>query len=670
LPAYIDSLKKKIDRLSLTPFGFCILLFLICWLAFGWFLPWLGLYWDDWPVIYIAHHGDPSVFWEFFSFDRPISAWTYVITYPVLGTNPLVWQIFTLSLRFLTALALWLALSELWPQRKYTTTAVAVLFAVYPTFRQQFISVAYSQHFITYALFFASVGLMLRAQREKRYWIWTGLALACEAVHLATMEYFTGLEFTRPILLYMLFRGHGLSVKSARVTALKRSAPYLLIMAVFLFWRFSFLNIPQNPNHPSLIGDLRIEPFSTLVILTERVLQDFIHILVGPWNDTFNPGLVDFSDASLVFSILIALVVCILLTLFLRRQARTSAGADEGEKIQWGAQALWLGLVAILFGMLPIRLAERDVLTGLFSDRFTLPALFGAALTWVGLARLTLRRYFHRALLIGILAGLSVGQQIRTANDYRWDWQEQTANYWQLYWRAPHIEENTALVFNGAFSVYVSEYAAAFAVNTLYNATDRNGQLPYWVLDYYDDVLSSGADEERFSKELRNFNFVADRKDSLYFLGSGSGRCLWLLTAQDEHNLDVPIEMRSVAGLSALSRIQTQNAQLPSPQIFGPEPAKGWCYYFQKIGLANQSEDWPMAVSLWHEAHAQRLRPNNQFEMIPVIFALGEQGDWQEASQLSLDALRKQANTQESLCALWDTWPEDRMETQEALGCD
>lgn len=665
---FLKVIQKKITDLSLTNTGFIIILFFVCLLAFGLLLPWLGLYWDDWPVTYIAHAGDYSVFWDFFRFDRPISAWTYVATFPVLGTHPFNWQLFTWVLSFISALTMWLVLDELWPRRKFTSTAAALLFAVYPAFSQQVISVAYSQHFITYSLFFVSLWAMLRAQgSEERFWLWTALSLLCQGVHLATMEYFSGLELTRPVLMLLYFRERSFGLSESWKRSLKQWLPYLALTFVFLFWRFYFLNLPGVPNQPSLLSDLIRSPLSTSVVLIERMLQDFIHVLFAPWNDTINTDLIDFSDLSVVFSLVLGILATALVAWFLRRRVQASA-ADKSDEKEWGTQAIGFGLVSILLGMVPIRLAELNVLSGLFSDRFTLPALFGAALAWVGLARLTLARTLHRALLVAILIGLSVGKQVRTANNYRWDWEEQQRNYWQLYWRAPSIREDTALVFEGAFSAYVSEYSAAFAINTLYDAQSVAGRLPYWVLDFYDDVLpNQGSESVLFSKELRNFDFEAKREDSLYFIGSGSGRCLWLLTTLDEHNQDVPVDMRRIASSSALRRIGTQAANVPNPQIFGPEPAKEWCYYFQKIALANQEQDWALAGQLWNEASAKRLHPNNQFEMIPVIQALGMLAEWQKASELSLDVYRKQPNVQASLCYLWANWPET--ELLEALDC-
>lgn len=77
-------------------------------LGFGLMIPWLGFYWDDWPIVLAARLQGVSAFWEYYRLERPFSAWTYVATIPILGTTPLVWNIFTLLLRWLTVVGMWL----------------------------------------------------------------------------------------------------------------------------------------------------------------------------------------------------------------------------------------------------------------------------------------------------------------------------------------------------------------------------------------------------------------------------------------------------------------------------------------------------------------------------------------------------------------------------------
>ena len=104
--------------------------------AFGLLIPKLGFYWDDWPPILIEKMQDTSMFWKFYQYDRPFSAWTYVTLFPVLGTKPLTWQIFTLGIRWLTTVFVWLSLREIWPTHRKQAVWVAVLFALYPSFDQ------------------------------------------------------------------------------------------------------------------------------------------------------------------------------------------------------------------------------------------------------------------------------------------------------------------------------------------------------------------------------------------------------------------------------------------------------------------------------------------------------------------------------------------------------
>lgn len=133
-----------------------LLIFIVCVLAFGILLPSLGFYWDDWPVIYLAKAMGTDGYSDFYQYDRPFSAWTYILFIPLLGVEPIKWHIFTLLLRFLTVILFYYVIKTIWPERPNRAIFVALLFAIYPTFFQQSIAVAYSQHFITYALFMAS----------------------------------------------------------------------------------------------------------------------------------------------------------------------------------------------------------------------------------------------------------------------------------------------------------------------------------------------------------------------------------------------------------------------------------------------------------------------------------------------------------------------------------
>src|SRR5215207_11740611 len=111
-------------------------------------------------------------------YDRPFSAWTYTVFAPLLGTTPLAWHLFTLLLRWLTAVFLWASLKQVWPNKPRQVFWIALLFAVCPIFAQQSVAVAYSQHWLCYLLFFCSIYFMLRPLSGRRYfYLFTTAAL-------------------------------------------------------------------------------------------------------------------------------------------------------------------------------------------------------------------------------------------------------------------------------------------------------------------------------------------------------------------------------------------------------------------------------------------------------------------------------------------------------------
>ena len=84
--------------------------------AFGGLIPWLGFYWDDWIWMYFSHQYGPESLLYIDRLARPFSGELLYIGAAVLGENPLAWYLWSLVLRFFTALALWWTLRQLWPE--------------------------------------------------------------------------------------------------------------------------------------------------------------------------------------------------------------------------------------------------------------------------------------------------------------------------------------------------------------------------------------------------------------------------------------------------------------------------------------------------------------------------------------------------------------------------
>src|SRR5512143_1459555 len=96
--------------------------------AYGLLLPLTGFYWDDWPFAWIARFLGPREYIPAFQGFRPFLGPIFVLTTSLLPTNPLVWQIVALLVRFISALAVWFVLQQVWPNRQRFTLAATMLF--------------------------------------------------------------------------------------------------------------------------------------------------------------------------------------------------------------------------------------------------------------------------------------------------------------------------------------------------------------------------------------------------------------------------------------------------------------------------------------------------------------------------------------------------------------
>jgi hypothetical protein len=99
--------------------------------------------------------------------------------------------------------------------------------------------------------------------------------------------------------------------------------------------------------------------------------------------------------------------------------------------------------------------------------------------------------------------------------------------------------------------------------------------------------------------------------------------------------------------------IADPQAPPPNPDIFGPEPAHDWCYYFQKGDLARQEKNWDTAIQLYQEAQQNGFEPAFGAEYIPFIEAYAQTGNWQKASELTRAAQKTNAGLKKLLCNNW-----------------
>lgn len=621
-------------------------------LSYGLYIGWFGFYGDDWIYIYNYHVLGAGGFGDFVAADRPFSAWIYALTTPVFGESALPYHVLLLVLRWLSAVLVWWVLRLLWPGANRQAGWVALLFAVYPGFLQQPIAVQFILHFSVLDLFLFSLAAMLLAVHHPRWrWLWMALGLV-SSLAIFSLEYFAGLELIRPVLLWLILGRQLLPARQRMRQTLTIWLPYLLVFVAFGFWRVFIFKFPTY--QPALVEGLSEAPQAVIIQLLKRLALDIRTVTYGAWRQVVS--LPEGWQNLLFYGLLVGLTFALLLFYLYRsrpEEAPFIAGSSSNLWGQWAVQALLLSLFMLLVAGLPFWVTFIRVELAFPWDRSTLPFMLGVCLLVVSLLELVIQPRFQRLILAGLVA-LSVGFHYKNALVYREEWQNLETYFTQLIWRAPALKQGTILVSDDIPLWRYSDNDLTPLVNWIYAPEYRSPQNLYKYFDLstrVEDVLPGYEEGLPVRHSYRNHRFESTTSQvlSVYYKLS---QCLWVLSPSDKEFPGLPASIAKTLSISHLDQIEDTDEPAKLPAVFGKEPSRDWCYYFEKADLARQKGDWQTAVALGEEAERQNLRANVSLEYLPFVESYAHIRDWQKARQYS-GLVSEDAQNQPMLCAMW-----------------
>lgn len=646
-----------------------IVLLLVAILAYGLLIPRLGFYWDDLPISWIRYQLGAEALTRYFSTNRPVWGLLYQVTTSVIPDEPIYWQIFALIWRWLGAVVVFAVVEKLWRGKPRLALGVALLFLVYPGFAQQWSAFLYSHFFIVLFFFLLSYLFILRAIEEpNRYWKLTALGLLFSALNLWMMEYFYVLELMRVGVILTALRGETMSLRERAVKTFKLWLPYLI---VFILAVLSRLFIFNNQVYGIGLGDsLRSAPLETLVNLLRNIRLTLTLVLRDAWMQvTQLPNIASVESVLNSYYIVVALAVLVLVAgfLFTSQDRSNDFSRSDTKRLKslllevLSPDSLWmigLGIFALLLSGWPFWLIGFVPSLAWPASRFTLPFMFGVSLIFAGVINLIPWERIRIVLLVSLVA-LAVSKQFLTANEYAQDWQTQKDLFWQLTWRAPSLQPDTAIIMNEGALNYYADNSLSPVVNWIY-APEKRGEDIDYVLLYPTTRLKSPAlpklepDLPIFTEYLAGqFHGNTSQVLAIYFMPPG---CMRILDPEvDRVNRAIPEQslMRFASRLTNYELISSEStAQMPKPYF--PEPAHGWCYYFQKADLARQFEQWDEVASLGDAAFADGLRPADPSERFAFIEGYAHAGEWDRAVELSVESFNESELMSAPLCALWE----------------
>ncbi len=656
---------KRLEGFQFPVWTVPVMLLLLGILCFGLLVSELGFYWDDWAKTLVNVLYGMSGYLEYYAEDRPYSGWTHVLFVSLLGNDRVLWQILNLVLRWGAAWGMVWCFNVLWPQARREVTLAAVIFMVAPVFTQQPIAVTFHQQWLQYVLYFISLGLMIRGVRKKKfYWVYTLLSLFLMAVQLTVTEYFIGVELLRPLVIWFLCGEEQTDWKQRIIETLKRYLPYLIFSVGYILWRMFLMPLSgEDPYRATTLFDFFQSPVQTVLKWSRIVIMDMGEILFGSWKEVVGIGVGEHSTPILLFSWGVGLASMILLAVYFLK-LKMPHTSQEGKQT-FLPQAALLGIAAIVLGTLPGWLIGRSVLDDFHSNRYALPGMFGMGLLAVVISDWLSEDWRKQVVMLSVLAGMAVGFQVRTVNDFRWAWKDQQQLYWQLNWRAPYLKPGTAVFFENEPFPNQGLFSTSSALNLLYPQDENPHPLGYWAYTllprYVDQKPNFSA--HSLNSSFRSLNFEGKVEDSiLLHFDPQRSNCWWLLGPQDALNPYLSDLEKDWLVISNSDRIEPdqKSSMYPPRELFGAEPEHGWCYLYQKAELASQFEDWETVVDLNDQAQAAGYSPDTRAsnvprEWMPFIKGLLAAENWQEAKDLTLESYRQDRKYGGMLCDIWST---------------
>lgn len=602
------------------------------------FLPFLlygrqqGFFWDDWSQLLLHEKYGDDVFPKYFSYDRPFSAWTHILFFPLCGNSFVRWHSLFSLIRYAGIGVTWLMLRKICSKNDIIPDVTVLLLSVCPLFSQYHISIAYSQHYIDWTLFMISILLLIEAAEKKGALsiVLCVLSLLCTAAHLSITEYFAFQELLKPVILLCFDIGRskkknkGLSLLSAAVFFV-----YVLIRSQIAQWDPNF-----NANTPRLLELLKNDMPAAIMSGIKNTVSDLYYLFIG-----FTGKLLS-KDPSVFFTksgILVAAVSFIFTSLVFAYLSFY----DKLHQSKKTARLFILAVFGIITGIVPFWVMNENFFASV--DPAHADRCFLAAMPWFCLFISVLlyllfpekKRFSAAAAAAVLVFSFSFMLDSRQAV---YETKKQQRFFSQFNERVPGLLGDTAIVSDYPVFEANGNFSTSSALNLIYAdqnlSMDKN--LPVWMFGSYGKYIDNNR---FFSVQKRNYSFSSS--DFIYIIADHPfSNCVWFPIPEDIGAPYLSDEQISWIRNSNLKNIDTaMSSSSLDASVFGEIPTGSWCSYYQRASLLRQKKDWNGLTELYAEVTSSGYSPenvssNSPFEWVPFIVGLRNSGEISAAERL------------------------------------
>jgi len=609
---------------------------------------------DDWYFMYDGHVGGASIFNEMFKEDRPARGLFFDLYFSSFGTNPLPYLLGGYLWHLVAAFGVLWLLNLIWVGKSLQIFFGALLFLLYPGYLWWVSGIEYQPHMASLCLEVFSIVFTLKAigsEKKHSKFIYEILALLTGLCYLLLVDYAIGMEVFRFSSVYLILYRGDLRFSVQKFTHFIRVAWINLFIPLgYLFWRiFLFQNERRATDVGTQLGQLLSAPLMTSLRWLVRWIQSSFNVAFSAWVEPFNQNFYGLRLQSTLIGLLIALLLVMIVTFTYLSLGTGNANSKHpsDDTDHWPQEAILLGGIGTVFGVLPVIVANRFVVFERFSH-YALPASLASSVFMLGVIFLISLKWVRIGFLslVVVLAGLTHFSVAEKVVD-----EEQTIQsfWWQVSWRVPKLQEGTTLAVNYPSVEYGEDYEIVSGpANWIYFPAQTNQSPVVYRVSAIslslDDVLDVFVGKLSMDRTVRSHIFMIDYGNVLVISQPTEYSCVHVL---DSRWPDLSIsENEAFILISPKSKIENVLTSPVPPvvpeSVFGREPEHGWCYYYQKADLARQQGSWDKIVQLGDQIARLKLHPNDQIEWMPFLQAYAFVGDEKQVKQIST-----RINTQE-----------------------
>jgi hypothetical protein len=657
-------MKQKIhDLIKNETFIAGLLIFLTVVITYGIRMANLGYYYDDWYLLWSGRARGAESIIPLFSTDRPYMGVVYSLVYRLLGDTIINWHLYALLWRLIGGLAFFWILRLIWPQEKYMTALMAVLFVIYPGFLSQPDANTKQNHLFGFGSALLSIALMLQALKTDTWigrFFYVGISVLLTANYLFIYEYMIGLEGMRLLFLGLaLFQNGFRQVRALLQEIIRHWWPYPAVIAGFLFWRLFIFDSSRNAtDSDQLLFSYRVDLADMSLRLLFETLKDFLDTVlfawfVAPFHLIANARYTDLLMA-LLFAAAVAGLVWLYSVLFKKWWGDEFHEADTA---MLARNFLWIGAFITLCAILPVVLSARDYNPADAYKSYGLHPIGGVVILIAGII-LMFQPAFRKPGLVALI-GISVCSQLLNTINWERSWQHQRDAWWQLSWRAPDIRNKTMVIayFSAGFALQ-QDYEIWGPVNLIYRQEPAN--FPLIQAEVLNEATAFNIEQgDILGKRVRDMPMRRDFTKVLLISLPSENSCIHVidgtLPIYSEYESDL---IRRLGSYSIIQRITTDSeAPVPPAVIFQGEPPHDWCFYYQKASLARQMGDWNEIGRLYDETLTRELVAGDKSEVFPFLEGLVNSGRYDDAKALYEKEILERDNLNHDLCSALATDP-------------